>query len=125
MYNAWAASLKIVMQYDSSMRGVNTDSFDEAFEMKTLVHRFSQYDPQEAIDRIAKYEKQKDEIHLWDELEDIDTGLRFIVTRINEGIVEGICPDGAAYDDICLNDVRKTGRSFPELADVLKRMENE
>ena len=66
--------------------------------------------------------KYGDTIHLHDEVYSEDAELKFIITRIKEdGTYEGICTDGACYNGLP-DDIEKTGRSFPELAEVLKRM---
>lgn len=51
-------------------------------------------------------------VKVGDELQDLDGDLTYIVTRIYQGIIDGICPDGAVYHGIRLDTVYKTGRRF-------------
>lgn len=65
-----------------------------------------------------------DEVKLIDEWDDEDA-LTWVVTRITENRVEGICPDGAAYDHLTKGELKATGRSFrTELSKLLKKMED-
>lgn len=52
-----------------------------------------------------------DVVKLKDE-EDDDTALQWVVTRINENRVEGVCYDGAAYDDLEYDKLVKTGKNY-------------
>ena len=51
-------------------------------------------------------------VKVGDELQDWDGDLTYIVTRIYQGVIDGICPDGAVYHGIRLDTVYKTGRRF-------------
>jgi len=51
-------------------------------------------------------------VKVGDELQDWDGDLTYIVTRIYQGVIDGICPDGAVYHGIPLDTVYKTGRRF-------------
>lgn len=51
-------------------------------------------------------------VKVGDELQDWDGDLTYIVTRIYQGVIDGICPDGAVYHGIQLDTVYKTGRRF-------------
>ena len=76
---------------------------------------------QEAIAKIKAYEKQQKqdaEIKVGDEVYSEEDDLRFIVTRIYDGIYEGICTDGAAYCPLP-DDVKKTGRHTEIILKVL------
>lgn len=64
-------------------------------------------------------------IKRWDEVYSKSTDLKFVVTRVaskNEArIYEGFNASGGCYA-MLPSDVVKTGRSFPELAAVIERM---
>ena len=65
-----------------------------------------------------------DEVKLIDEWDDEDA-LTWVVTRITEDRIEGICPDGAAYDNLVKGELKATGRSFrTELSNLLGMMED-
>ena len=82
-----------------------------------------------------KYEtwkKQKDEIHVGDELKQITvsgspTGAKCIVVKTDGDKMNGIGKDGSLV--VCSSQVkrwwRKTGKSFPEVAELLKKMGEE
>lgn len=75
---------------------------------------------QEAISKIKDYEKQQkqDAIQVGDEVYSEEDDLRFVVTRIYEGVYEGVCTDGAAYCPLP-NDIKKTGRHTETILKVL------
>ena len=88
------------------------------------------YSVQEAIAKIAEYEKQKNVIKIGDELEQITnsgnpTGVSCIVTNIGDDKFNGITEDGKAV--VCSSQIyrwwRKTGRTFPQIEEVLKAMQ--
>lgn len=83
----------------------------------------------------SKYEawkKQRDEIHVGDELKQITasgshTGAKCIVVKTDGDKMNGIGKDGSLV--VCSSQVKrwwtKTGRSFPEVAELLKKMGDE
>lgn len=78
----------------------------------------------------AKYEawkKQKDEIRVGDEI--LVYGLRRVVTSIDdEDIMAAIDSDGATYGvpyNKDNNEITRTGRHFPEVVELLKKMREE
>lgn len=91
----------------------NVFSFSDAFgntDFYTVVTKMS---ASEAMQKIKEYEKKKaDEIKVGDELVDEDGELTYVVTRIYQGVIEGICPDGAVYHDIPRDSVKKTGNRY-------------
>ena len=93
--------------------------------MNTFYSIFIKYSAQEAIEKIDEYEK----IKVGDELEQITnsgnpTGVSCIVTNIGDDKFNGITEDGKAVT--CSSQIyrwwRKTGRTFPQIAKVLKAM---
>lgn len=63
-----------------------------------------------------------DVVKLKDE-EDMDDALQWVVTRINGNRVEGICYDGAAYDDLDIDKLVKTGENYSaQLASLLTEL---
>lgn len=92
-----------------------------------LINTLTPYDESEAY--AQGYKDALDnagKIELWDEIrsKDFDEDLTYVVTRISQDgkTCEGICPDGAVYEVLEPKDYIKTGRRFPQLADVLKLM---
>lgn len=67
----------------------------------------------------------KKAVKLWDEVHSNQSDLTFIVTRIkDDGTLEGVCSDGACYNGLP-DDIKKTGRSYPEMAELLERMNHD
>ena len=79
-----------------------------------------------AIDRLKAYEeKQDDKIEVGDEV-DWD-GDRFIVTRIYKlfgykNHCDGIGKNGCVYNDVLVESLVKTGRTFPLVASIVEEM---
>ena len=94
----------------------------------SLIKHLTPYDESEAY--AQGYKDALDnagKIELCDEIrsKDFDEDLTYVVTRISQDgkTCEGICPDGAVYEMLELKNYIKTGRRFPQLADVLKLMQ--
>ena len=77
----------------------------------------------EAVNKIKAWKEIKvgDEVKLIEEWND-DTALTWVVTRITGDRVEGICPDGAAYDYLKIGELRKTGKHCDYIQRVLEWM---
>ena len=75
----------------------------------------------------AKYEawlKQKDEIHVGDEVTHTK-GYKGIVTYINCELCDVLWDDGCVTEDVYKKEFFKTGRHFDEVADLLEKMRGE
>lgn len=118
---AWEAASKIILNNGLSLKELKqifgTASFDKVMKENTA---------SEAISKIKEYEEQKQdtEIKVGDEVYSEEDDLRFVVTRIYEGIYEGVCTDGAAYCPLP-NDIKKTGRHTETILKVLAEMRGE
>lgn len=120
--DAWDAATKLCR---SVKYGGLEEYCSEIFE-KTPFEMFDVFDysATEAIDKIKAYEdkqKQDAEIKVGDEVYSEEDDLTFIVTRIRGTEYEGICTDGACYNGLP-DDIVKTGRTFPQIAEVLAEM---
>lgn len=87
---------------------------------------------QEAKAKYEAWKKQKDEVRVGDELKQITasgslTGAKCIVVKIDGDKMNGIKKDGSLV--VCSSQVKrwwtKTGRHFPEVAELLKKMREE
>lgn len=119
--DAWDAARKIANMIDNE-RFVVLDTFfvDRAFCKNTAA---------EAIAKIKAWEDGGQEIKVGDEVENTQTSVRFIVTHLwmnnrGEKGVSGFNYECSAFST-ALDLVRKTGRHFPEIATVLKKMRGE
>ena len=73
----------------------------------------------EAIEKIRQYEQEKEEIKVGDEV--ITASGKAVVTGVGPVHFEYFNADGSSGDDEVKN-VKKTGRTFPEIAEVLRKM---
>lgn len=120
--DAWEAARKIAISEESGgltcremQRIFCTDETDEIFDMSAS----------EAIERIHQYEQEKEEIKVGDEV--IFDGGKYVVLVVDEdGIPEKLL-ESDGYTLTLTTDTRpqKTGRHFPEIAAVLRKMKEE
>lgn len=73
---------------------------------------------------------EKDEIHVGDEVEYkcCDETVRYVVTEIVDEIAYGFkypCNDVDVGEYCDVNELTKTGRSFPEITELLRKMNGE
>ena len=115
--DAWECARKIALSVeDGGMRDV--------FNVDTCYSIFIRYSAQEAIAKIAEYEKQKDAIKIGDEV------------RLNHDDTKAVVMDESDQEDAwwvytengCIEEwhsskFRKSGRTFPQIAEVLKAMQ--
>ena len=83
----------------------------------------------EVLQKLRVYEQEKEEIKIGDEVENTQTGVKFIVTHLwknnlGEQGVSGFNQECSAFSTT-LGLVVKTGRAFPEIAAILEKMKNE
>lgn len=111
--DAWEAARKIAdIPYGEEKKVFGSDGW-------TFI---ANHTAQEAIEEIRQYEQKKEEIQVGDEV--VSTCGKAVVHEVNEGNVYYIYADGErGYNPI--NQVRKTGRHFPEIVEVLQKMREE
>lgn len=77
------------------------------------------YSASEAIEKIRQYEQEKEEIKVGDEV--ITASGKAVVMGVGPVHFEYVYADGShGYDEV--KNVKKTGRHFPEIAEVLQKM---
>lgn len=125
--DAWECARKI--EAPTKEGGVSGHELAQMFKEGAVLYKiFVNYSAREAITRIKEYEEEQGkaaEIKIGDEVTD-DEGWKGVVTFIN--------PDGK-YLVVALQDgnairwkkesFKKTGRYFPQIAEVLKQMQEE
>ena len=80
---------------------------------------------QEAKARYEAWKKKKDEVRVGDEVILYDN-VKMIVTQVDHGTsIQGVDENGECYECIERNVVKKTGRHFPEIIELLKKMREE
>ena len=122
--DAWDAARKIVIRYKGRF---TTNEFLDIFEpytsFKDVLYSFS---GMEVIDKIKKYDEKKcdEEIQIGDEVIPVDAiSEPYVVTDLSNNCVYGIGKTGN-YRGCNRKESRfvKTGRSFPEVTLLLKKM---
>ena len=128
--DAWEAARKIVLPSDCYTNGLY-GNMKEIFGLNDYLARgvFTDFSASEAIAKIKEYEekqeeqtKEEEEFKVGDEV--ISDARRFVVLGIDaSGWYNMWCLDnGLTYDNLCSKDLTKTGRSFPQLAELFKQM---
>lgn len=118
--------------FATSCIDMDGNDFYRCFESDT-VYYLTECTYSEAKAKYDAWKKQKDEIRVGDELEQttvggIHTGTTCVVVKIDgDNKMNGIRKDGSVV--VCSSQVKrwwtKTGRSFPEVAELLKKMGEE
>ena len=125
--DAWKAARKIAISEKSGgltcremQRIFCTDETDEIFDMSAS----------EAIEKIRQYEQESEEIHLGDEVTFLPNNAKGIVSECH---VPDVYSDndkyavwcGGTMEYVLKQHLTKTGRTFPEIAEVLAKMKEE
>lgn len=120
---AWEAARKITLSIIDG--GLDMEELTEIFGVNTFSHMFKNNTASEAISKIKAYEekKQEEEICVGDEVELNE--VKVIVTKTNGKYFNGAECNGRVYSGLELRLWKKTGRTFPEIAEVLKKMQED
>ena len=102
--------------------GVKERDLCFGFQLTTEVTANLTY--QEAKSKFEAWLKQKDEIHVGDEVTHTK-GYKGIVTYINCELCDVLWDDGCVTEDVYKKEFFKTGRHFDEVADLLEKMRGE
>lgn len=115
--DAWEAARKLVL--DSNHGGLTNYDIEEIFgvdEEQAIIN----YSASEAIEKIRQYEQEQEQIQVGDEVS-APFG-KAVVTRIANDKIWFCYKDGHSGFEYKKDAPRKTGRHFPEIAEVLKKM---
>ena len=114
MCEAWEVARKIVhLQWDGAWAGV--DEVEKWFDT---------YTASEAIEKIRQYEQEQGKIKVGDEVETVSGKAVIIEVFSNGKYVRYMYPDAkTGFNDSC--NLTRTGRHFPEIAEVLRKMQEE
>ena len=127
--DAWEAARKIMLC--KSKGGLGYEVVLKIFQQANITGTehfdiLHEWPASEAVAKIKKYEeKQKEsekEFKIGDEVITYDR--KFVVLGIDSGEWYNLwcLDDGLTYDNICSKNLTKTGRSFPQLAELFKQM---
>lgn len=111
---AWDAARKIVhLQWDGAWAGV--DEVEKWFDT---------YTASEAIEKIRQHEQEQGKIKVWDEVS--RNGDKGIITKIgDDGYHFNVMWENGSTGYYMIKDFKKTGRHYPEIAEVLRKMQEE
>jgi hypothetical protein len=115
---AWEAAMKIC-----SDEGLTLDEVNTIFRHRHVGTIFLEYSASEAIEKLKEYEEKK-EISIGDEVI-TSGGTKFIVLHLygDRKAFDGLYVNGAGADTkLDISRVIKTGRTFPQIAEVLKKL---
>ena len=117
--DAWEAARKVsqVRKY-----GGYGDCLEEVFGRHRVSWDVFDYSASEAIEKIRQYEQEK-QFHVGDEFEN-ENGKRFVILKMDDAEIDRyIDEEGKTYCmTIKYKVMHKTGRHFPEIAEVLQKM---
>lgn len=127
--DAWEAARRIVLPSDCYANGLYSH-MKEIFGLNDYLARgvFTDFSASEAIAKIKEYEEKQEEQAKEEEFkvgDEVNTNTgRFIVLGIDAGGWYHLwcLNNGLTYDMICSKNLTKTGRSFPQLAELFKQM---
>ena len=115
--DAWDAARKIPLTVNEG--GLSANALTMIFGNKSIIQIFKELSASEVTEKIRQYEHE--EIKVGDEVDDGVANL--VVLEINEdGTVKGFADDGSIINAV---PRKKTGRHFPEIAEVLRKMQEE
>lgn len=125
LYDAWECARRIFVPANKG--GLSGREVKQIFNTYNI---FDNYSASEAITKIKEYEeKQKqpdDEIKVGDEIYSLDKNYRSVVTAIFDtcrGVTAVFFTQNGKLAGELLENLHKTGRHFPQIAEVLKQMQ--
>ena len=123
LFDAWETAREIHRMPEGDILDLFPDCYASVCTAAQVIVK---YDASEAIDKIKEYEDGKQEYCVGDEFEN-EAGQKFVVLKMDgKEIDRYIDGDGKTYIMTEKYRVmRKTGRSFPEIAAVLEKMRGE
>lgn len=119
---AWETARKIACPrthggFGAEINNVIFGVFDDAYIL-------AEFSAPEAIEKIRKYEQEQDEIKVGNEVN--GKGGRGIITKIsNDDDHFNIMWENGSTGYYMIEDFKKTGKHFPEIAEVLRKMQEE
>ena len=124
--DAWECARRIALYVDEG--GIDAEELLMLFGTYSIHNILRRCSAQEAVAKMAEYEKQKDEIRVGDEVIAYPgiSNSPFVVINVNEEAIHGIDASGL-YRGCARSeaDFTKTGRSFPQIAEVMKAMQGD
>ena len=118
--DAWDVARKIIRMPEGDLLNL----FDVYSSVCTSAQAILKYEASEAIAKIKEYEDSKLEIMVGDEVKTED-GMKMVIATIINKDFAGLGEDGLFMLGELDGTITRTGRHFPEIATVLKKMRGE
>ena len=112
--DAWEAARKIA----SDNAGRKYSIFGQHFTVEIL----NTHSASECIEKIRQYEQEQEEIKVGDEVTAEEETSKFVVTWMNDRCICGVDEEGKCYSYEPREISGRTGRCFPEIAEVMQKM---
>ena len=112
--DAWEAAKKIAYMYSEERKKI--------FGENLIQNIHDIYSASEAVEKIRQYEQEKEEqkqLQVGDEV--IRDSGKAVVMAVGPVYFKYFCADGSDGFDF-VKSVKKTGRTFPEIAEILRKM---
>ena len=115
--DVWEFVMKISVDSEKLFNVFGTYSYHNVFE---------KYTPQEAIAKTAEYEKQKNAIKIGDEVVlNHDDTKAVVMDESDQEDAWWVYTENGCVEEWHDSKFRKTGRTFPQIAEVLKAMQGD
>lgn len=118
--DAWDAARKIALSEADG--GIQWKLKEQWFGKFTIYDIFKDVPAMEAIGKIRQYEQEQEEIKVGDEV--ICRNKTAVVTEKSDKFTRIMYSNGSSYA-LFTEEFVKTGRNFPEIAEVLRKMKGE
>lgn len=121
---AWEAVKKFYLPVVDG--GLPGEAIKELFGAHNWIGIVQNFSASEVVEKLKTWEQkqQEDEIHVdvGDEVTTDDGRKMIVLGRDCGGWYHLLNYTGLTYDRICSSDIKKTGRHFPEIAELLKKL---
>jgi len=119
--DAWMYARKIALNV---VYEVSDKALRDAFDVAICYDIFIKYSVQEAIKKIDEYEKQMDVIKIGDEVRlNYDDTRAVVMDMSDQEDAWWIYTENGCIEEWHSSKFRKSGRTFPQIAEVLKAMQ--
>lgn len=123
LFDAWEAARKIGSNSMCSLKEMGFKFEPQSVGYNPSWYVVQIYSASECIEKIRQYEQEKEEqIQVGDEVRNIQHGWTAVVSAIDRECMTLMDTNGKLGDGYDMNRFIKTGRHFPEIAEVLKKM---
>ena len=112
--DAWEAARKVV--------ALSTVDRRKVFGSEYMYSILENHTASEAIEKIRQYKQEQEEIKVGDEVTAEEETSKFVVTWMNDRCICGVDEEGKCYSYEPREISGRTGRCFPEIAEVLQKM---